>query len=224
MEIIFIPGLGESEKSFAYLQKHLSDIGPITTLNYDAFDSIEKMVHFIAEKLSSHAALIGHSLGGYLAQLVATQKSPKKLILMNTWANNTENLLAQNAEVAKAVQAHGLEVVLQHQIPLLMHPERSQDIALIDQTFQILMEKSEETYLRHFLALSCAKDIDSLSKITSPTLIIHGRQDPLFSLDQHLFIRDNIPNSKLAIIEDCGHNSPTEQPIATTALIRLFLT
>jgi pimeloyl-ACP methyl ester carboxylesterase len=35
---------------------------------------------------------------------------------------------------------------------------------------------------------------------------------------------DAIPDARLAVIEHCGHLAPLEQPAATTALMRLWLT
>jgi pimeloyl-ACP methyl ester carboxylesterase len=62
-----------------------------------------------------------------------------------------------------------------------------------------------------------------LSKVPGPTLVIHGRQDVIFSLEEHESIVAAVPNATLAIIEDCGHGSPMERPQAVTALLRYWL-
>jgi pimeloyl-ACP methyl ester carboxylesterase len=79
-------------------------------------------------------------------------------------------------------------------------------------------------YIRQITAM--IKDYETLPllpRITCPTLAIHGRQDPLFSLEEHLVMTSAIPNARLAIIEECGHASPLERPQAVTALLRLWL-
>lgn len=63
-----------------------------------------------------------------------------------------------------------------------------------------------------------------LPKIMCPTLVIHGVQDKNFSLEEHQELVSNIPNSKLALIEDAGHMSPMEMPQAVTSLLRFWLT
>ncbi|MBA2653030.1 MAG: alpha/beta hydrolase [Tatlockia sp.] len=62
-----------------------------------------------------------------------------------------------------------------------------------------------------------------LQKIVCSTLIIHGRQDPFFSLEIQQLIATKIPQAKLTIIEDCGHMIQVEQPQAVSALLRLWI-
>ena len=63
-----------------------------------------------------------------------------------------------------------------------------------------------------------------LPKVQCPTLVIAGRGDVLFSLDEHKFLAAQIPGARLAVIEDCGHAAPLERPQAVTALLRYWLT
>jgi pimeloyl-ACP methyl ester carboxylesterase len=62
-----------------------------------------------------------------------------------------------------------------------------------------------------------------LPTIQVPTLIIHARQDQVFTLDMQEEMGRLIPNAKLALVEDSGHMSPMEQSEAITALMRLWL-
>ncbi len=225
MELIIVPGLGENEKAFTHQISYLEELAQVSMFDYDAYDSIDAMVEALVSQLPSGCILVGHSLGGHLAMLAAAKSNTSKLIVMNSWAQTTDQFRKQYQMAIDALDSVGLEAMLKSQIPLLMHPDRASDTALIDQTYEMLLEKSPETYLRFFQALTKAGDLDHiLPQIKAPTLVIHGRQDPLFSLKQHQFIAEKIPNAQLAIIEDCGHNAPTEQPVATTALTRLFLT
>jgi pimeloyl-ACP methyl ester carboxylesterase len=81
-------------------------------------------------------------------------------------------------------------------------------------------------YLRQLQAMVALKRYDSLPdlhRVGCPTLVIHGRQDGTFSLAEHEAIADAIPKAKLAVVEECGHESPLEQPQAVTALLRQWL-
>ena len=220
---VFIPGLGESAKAYAHQMTHLQDLIEPTVFDYDAFDNTEDMVASLIPFLKPKTTLIGHSMGGFLAQKCAA-KTPElieKLILINTWADHRLEFQKQNQLALEAIDMVGLEPIIREQIPLLMYDKKA---PLVEEAIQALLEKPPETYKRLFRALSAGEDLtSSLSKITAPTLIIHGRQDPLFSLDQHLHMLKHIPKASLTIIEESGHNSPLEQPQAVTALIRLFL-
>ena len=63
----------------------------------------------------------------------------------------------------------------------------------------------------------------SLGGWVAQEVVIHGRQDATFSLAEHEAIAGAIPQAKLAVIEECGHESPLEQPHAVTTLLRDWL-
>jgi pimeloyl-ACP methyl ester carboxylesterase len=55
-----------------------------------------------------------------------------------------------------------------------------------------------------------------LPSIRCPALVLCGRQDTWSPVSQHEEIAASIPHAKLAIVEDCGHMSPVEQPAIVT--------
>lgn len=42
--------------------------------------------------------------------------------------------------------------------------------------------------------------MESASKVQCPTLIFHGEQDPMSGIEQAKFLKNNVPNSKYAIL------------------------
>jgi pimeloyl-ACP methyl ester carboxylesterase len=64
---------------------------------------------------------------------------------------------------------------------------------------------------------------DRLSTITSPTLIIWGRQDPMVPVNHGIAAAQKIPHAQLAIIEKCGHWSSIEHPQQFNRLVLDFL-
>ena len=63
----------------------------------------------------------------------------------------------------------------------------------------------------------------NLHRITSPTLIIWGRQDAIIPLKQAYYAKEKIPNSKLQIIEQCGHMPNFEKPDEFNQVVLDFL-
>jgi pimeloyl-ACP methyl ester carboxylesterase len=65
-----------------------------------------------------------------------------------------------------------------------------------------------------------------LTKIQVPTLIIHGSEEKGLT-DVHVneakYIKENIPNSKLIILEGAHHNHPTKMPEKTWQAIEEFI-
>lgn len=72
---------------------------------------------------------------------------------------------------------------------------------------------ARQTYYRNILAVSWPdKDLPrEIKKVTMPTLIVWGRDDKIMPLkDAHRF-KAGIINSKLVVINNCGHVPPVEK-------------
>ncbi len=64
---------------------------------------------------------------------------------------------------------------------------------------------------RHLLAIMAQGNWkEKLSAIEVPTLVIHGREDPLFPFEAGKDTAEAIPGSKLIIIDGMGHSLPPE--------------
>jgi pimeloyl-ACP methyl ester carboxylesterase len=62
-----------------------------------------------------------------------------------------------------------------------------------------------------------------LEKVTVPTLVMCGRQDPVTPVADHQEMAARIPGTRLEFIEDCGHLSAIEQPEAVTRVLADWL-
>jgi pimeloyl-ACP methyl ester carboxylesterase len=65
--------------------------------------------------------------------------------------------------------------------------------------------------------------INRLSEITVPTLIIHGSEDRILSLELAELLQQNIRNSSLRVIERAGHCPHLEKPKEFNKIITDFL-
>ena len=64
---------------------------------------------------------------------------------------------------------------------------------------------------------------ESLSKITAPTLVIHGEEDNIIGFERSLVFKENINNSKIKIYSNVGHLPMYEEPVRTANdIIRFF--
>ena len=77
--------------------------------------------------------------------------------------------------------------------------------------------------------MSCAGAVRDMAqttmllKITAPTLVITGRQDPACTVDQSTVLHRMINTSRMAVIENAAHLSNIEQPEVFNREIRNFL-
>ncbi|SEH17499.1 Pimeloyl-ACP methyl ester carboxylesterase [Natronorubrum sediminis] len=56
--------------------------------------------------------------------------------------------------------------------------------------------------------------VDDLESLSIPTLLVHGKEDPLVPPEWSVRAADRIPNATLEIVDDCGHWAPRERPEA----------
>ena len=63
---------------------------------------------------------------------------------------------------------------------------------------------------------------DNLNRITIPTLLIWGRQDPIIPVQNAYKIAERIQDASVKIIEDCGHAPHEECPEHTAMLVCNF--
>jgi pimeloyl-ACP methyl ester carboxylesterase len=64
---------------------------------------------------------------------------------------------------------------------------------------------------------------ENLANITSPTMIIWGKQDRSLPVAHAYIAREGIPNAKLHIFDPCGHMPPTEHSEEFNNLLLEFL-
>jgi 4,5:9,10-diseco-3-hydroxy-5,9,17-trioxoandrosta-1(10),2-diene-4-oate hydrolase len=65
--------------------------------------------------------------------------------------------------------------------------------------------------------------MENLSAIKAPTLIIWGKEDSVFPVDNADVALKNIPNARLKVFERCGHVAHLEYPDEFNSLVTEFL-
>jgi pimeloyl-ACP methyl ester carboxylesterase len=72
--------------------------------------------------------------------------------------------------------------------------------------------------------LSGSDLLQTLPRITAPTLLIWGSKDPLIPDDARQSLRQGLPQAQVKILEGLGHNPFWEQPQLCAGVIKAFLT
>lgn len=65
---------------------------------------------------------------------------------------------------------------------------------------------------------------DRLKEIKAPTLVVGGRHDPIVPLEESIAIHENIPNSRLLVLEHSGHGAEGEDEAIFRDAVLRFLT
>ena len=105
-----------------------------------------------------------------------------------------------------------------------VHPSRFEDKALIETVTAMSMRVGRDAYLRQQSAILGRPDSrPGLSRIYCQTLVVCGRQDQATPLAAAREIAADIANSRLVVIEKCGHLSTLERPDEVNSAMRAWL-
>ncbi len=171
--------------------------------------------------------LIGHSMGGMVAQLLtlAHPESVRALVLVDTAAEATSSMRTQDrARLVEIARDRGMEAVFEEQ--LRINPAADQlraQAALLELWRQQFLLTSREAYIHCARAVAKRKPLlDKLHTIEAPTLIICGENDePMLAASRQM--HERIPGSELVIIPGAGHTPQIERAPEFNRVLSEFL-
>ncbi len=182
------------------------------------------MAQLVLDAAPKRFAVAGHSMGGRVALEVLRMAPDKveRLALLDTGTHPraaTEE--SKRGELVELARSRGMEALAARWLPPMLHPDHA---TLLGPLTEMVKRSSPETFANQQRALLDRPDARSvLPLVQCPTLVLCGRQDAWSPVSQHEEIAAAIPQSKLVIVDDCGHMSTVEQPEAVTSALREWL-
>jgi pimeloyl-ACP methyl ester carboxylesterase len=182
----------------------------------------EHAVAFIKGLKLRKVTLLGHSMGGWIVQLIALEhpKILEKLVIVDSSASfpprtgNTDSFRR-----AAAMDANALAASLFSQKTL----RKTDASSLLKQVRGDMDPVSALNVLLRDFELRGTNDFSGrLKEISVPTLIVHGADDmiPVSLAD---YLHENIKGSKLEIIPDAGHMVMMEKPAEFNDAVMRFI-
>jgi pimeloyl-ACP methyl ester carboxylesterase len=167
------------------------------------------------------AHIVGASLGGMLAQLVAADYPERTLSLTSIMSTTGNRELPPASPAAMAVlndrgpdPTADLEAYLDHAIKgavVVGSPGYPIDEAETRERLRNDFNRSYSPagFQRQYAAAAASPDRrPKLATITAPTVVIHGASDPLVPLAGGQDTAANIPGAELIVVEGMGHDFP----------------
>jgi pimeloyl-ACP methyl ester carboxylesterase len=124
----------------------------------------------------------------------------------------------------RLVEAGNFEGVAEERIPMLVHPDRQGDGALLAVVRRMAAATGAEVFLRQQRAIMGRIDSrPSLEDIGCPTLLLRGEADAIATQAHQDEMLSLIPGARLTSVPDAGHLLSLERPEAVTGILRDWL-
>lgn len=227
LPMVLIPGLRCSARLYSPQLPELWRFGSVLVSNHTGGATLGAIAHDILTTAPPRFALIGLSMGGYIAFEILRRAPERvvKLALLDTSARaDTPEQTQRRQEQIALTQAGRYEDTVAAQFELMVHRSRRLDAELW-RTYELMArETGPEVFLRHQRAIS--QRIDSrpdLASIKVPTLVLVGDADELTPPSCAEEIVTGVKGARLVVVADCGHLSTLERPDAVTVALVDFM-
>lgn len=220
---MLIPGLLCDGFVWESVLSVLSGKFPVVVADLSTQDRITAMAE---DTLNAHPGdlfVAGHSMGARVAMEMArlAPQRVKRLALLDTGIHPLkEGEPEKRAEIVAFAHAQGMTALAKRWLPGMVHPDRKEDMALMDKLTAMVERKDPDLHERQIHALVTRPNAaEYVHRIECPTLLAVGREDQWSPVLQHEDMARLMPNATLAIIEDAGHFAPVEQPEVVAKLL-----
>jgi pimeloyl-ACP methyl ester carboxylesterase len=190
---------------------------------YTLVDMAEDAVGLLDALEIERAHVVGRSMGGMIAQLVASEHRGRALSLTSIMSSSGQRGLAPPAPEAMAMltrrppdPSEDEESFLAHGVALsrtIGSPGYPFDEAAQRAQLSAELERAYNPagFGRQIAAMAATGDLRArLKNVAVPTLVIHGANDPLMPLAGGRDTAANIEGAELKVIEGMGHDIPSE--------------
>lgn len=203
----------------------------------DQLDHVDAVIQFMDAVGIEKAAFIGNSMGGQTSLRLATEYPDRisHLITMGPPVGKFPTLFG-----AGDGPSEGLKVLIKaYQNASPENMQRLVEIMCFDKarfaTPELCKARSDAAlarpeHLKNYVAglphgapLPKWVDVTKLRDIKVPSMFIHGRDDRVVSYETSLLLTANVPNSRLVLINQCGHWAMIEHADEFNSLVIQFL-
>ena len=180
---------------------------------------VNHVVDFVEYKKYDKVNLLGNSLGGHIALMYALAKPERVKSIVLTGSSG----LFESAFGSSFPKRGDYEFIKTRTQDTFYNPDVASK-ELVDEVFDIVNDRNKairvvataKSAVRHNLG-------DKLHQISAPTLLVWGKQDQITPSFVGEKFNELIDNSKLILIDKCGHAPMMEHPQKFNQYLDTFL-
>ena len=225
--VVFASGQLLTEDVWAPQALALADDYDLIAADHGHDDTIAGMARRLLDAAPERFHLIAHAMGGFTAFEVMRQQPQRvlSLVLIATLAPNDGPAQTERRQgYIRLVEAGNFDGVVEERIPMLVHPARRGDEALLNGIRHMASDTGAERFLSQQRAIMSRVDSrPSLAAIRVSTLLIRGDHDGITTEAHQAEILAGIAAARLEVIADCGHLPTLEKPEETNRLLSAWL-
>lgn len=221
--VVLVAGLNCTARLYSEQIPLLWQFGPVTVADHRQDETVAAIAHRVLAAAPPLFALVGLSLGGYIAFAMLRQAPERivRLALLDTTVrpDTPEASELRRRQIALA-QAGRFAEVVDLQIPRMFHVNRHQDPELRRILRTMAEETGPEVFVRQQQACMTRPDsTPDLAAISCPTLVVVGDGDTVTPPALAKEMAAGIHGSHLVTIPDSGHLTTLERPQAVNAAL-----
>lgn len=203
-----------------------SDCRGSTVLMEDFADDMAQLLETLG--IDQKVILCGLSMGGYIAWQFWRRHGGRlsHLILCDTRAlPDTPEASATRHETAERVLGEGPKCLVDTMIPKLFSERtRLRNPSVVAAMARVIESAQPAGVAAALRGMAQRKDVTTwLSEIDVSVLALCGQQDAISGVAEMQEFVASIPGAEFAVVPDCGHMAPLEQPERVNKILRDFL-
>jgi pimeloyl-ACP methyl ester carboxylesterase len=179
-----------------------------------------RFVHrFVKEIHLEKAVVVGNSLGGHIAALYAMAHPEHVEAMVLTGASGIYEV-----EMSSSIMRRKDRDYLRERVEKTFFDPRHCTEELLDDVIDIINDREKAVRLIRFARSVQRGSIkDEIREIEVPTLLVWGKQDEITPPEVAHTFEEQIPNSELKWIDECGHAPMMERPDVFNRILIDFL-